>query len=318
MMKVNLSVITMILLCIVLNQASKYTGVSWNKTTKTWRAELRHNKKSYYVGLFENEEHAAMGVNLLCDKLNLKRKNPTIDIEPDKIQQVQNKTSKCIGVSWDNNAKKWKAQLTHNKKKYHCELFDNEEHAAMSVNLICDKLELKRKNSTIDIEPDKIQQAQNQTSKYTGVSWNTRNKNWKAQLAHNTKIYYGGYFDKEEDAALSVNFLCDEFGIQRKNPKIGMEFDAIRQKIKSKMYASKAENTVNENVKVEDENILDRFKDECENNFMKRPCQSKKQKRQKHSIILNDVIEEQIVNTTPDDGNKFFEKIQKDYTKILD
>ena len=47
-----------------------------------------HKGKKYYAGLFDNEKHAAMKVNLLCDKLGIKRKNPMIDVELDTIRQV--------------------------------------------------------------------------------------------------------------------------------------------------------------------------------------------------------------------------------------
>ena len=49
---------------------------------------MSHNKKKYYGGYDDHEEHAAMKVNLLCDKLEIERKNPTIDIDLDEIQQV--------------------------------------------------------------------------------------------------------------------------------------------------------------------------------------------------------------------------------------
>ena len=49
---------------------------------------MTHKKKKYYGGLFDNEEHAAMKVNLLCDKYGIERKNPMIDINPNVIKQV--------------------------------------------------------------------------------------------------------------------------------------------------------------------------------------------------------------------------------------
>ena len=69
------------------NKTSKYTGVTWNKNYKSWQAQLAHNKKQYYGRNFDNEEHAAMKVNLLCDKYGIQRKNPTIMLEPDAIQK---------------------------------------------------------------------------------------------------------------------------------------------------------------------------------------------------------------------------------------
>ena len=49
---------------------------------------MKQNQKQYHIGYFENEEHAAMNVNSLCDRLGVEHKNPTIDIKLDKIYQV--------------------------------------------------------------------------------------------------------------------------------------------------------------------------------------------------------------------------------------
>jgi len=391
MMKLRLSVITLVLICVIVeNQASKYIGVYWHKPTKKWRVQLKHNQKIVYGGLFENEEHAAMNVNSLCDRLGIEHKNPTIKIELDKIQEVQHHTSPYTGVSWDNNVKKWQVDLMHKKKKYFGGYFENEKDAAMKVNLLCDEFGIQRKNPTIMIEPDAIEQkfrnetskyngvhwdtkrkrwrslltvnkhvysggyfkneedaamsanlvcdkyeverknptinittfeayqAQNLTSQYIGVSWDKNNKKWRARLIHKGKKYSAGLFDNEKHAAMKLNLLCDKFGIQRKNPMINIKFDDIRQKTKSpKMYESKVENMGNEKeVKVEEENILYGLKDQqCENNFMERPCQNQKRKR-KNDSILTDVIEEQIINTNPNhDENKVFEEIQENYIK---
>jgi len=73
-------------------KTSKYNGVSRIKDGSKWMVQLAHNKKQYYGGLFENEDHAAMKVNLLCEKLGIEHKNPQINIELDKIQQVQNQS----------------------------------------------------------------------------------------------------------------------------------------------------------------------------------------------------------------------------------
>ena len=70
------------------NLTSQYTGVSWNKRVKKWLTQLMHNGEVYCGGYFDNEEHAAMKVNLLCDEFEIKRKNPNFIMEPDAIQQV--------------------------------------------------------------------------------------------------------------------------------------------------------------------------------------------------------------------------------------
>jgi len=242
MMKSQFSFIAIMFLCAITpilstskdhdvggNKNSKYTGVFWHKVAKKWQATLKHNKQEHYGGLFDIEEHAAMKVNLLCEKYGEARKNPSIIIEPDAMQQFPNQTSQYRGVSWKKDNKKWQTHLMHNKKKYQGRYFDNEEQAAMEVNLLCDKLGIKRKNSMVIIEPDAMQQVSNLTSQYIGVSWHKGNKKWQATLMHKTQEHYGGYFDKEEYAAMKVNLLCDKYGIQRKNPMIIIEPDVIQK-----------------------------------------------------------------------------------------
>jgi len=85
---------------------------------------------------------------------------------------------------------------------------------------------------------------------------------------------------------------------------------------------------VNEEVKIEDKNILDGFKDQFENNFMKSnneencidtaSCQNQKRKR-KEEPIINDVKEEN-VEIAISNHNKYelLEEIQENYTKIHD
>jgi len=377
----------------VKNQTSKYIGVSWNKDCKKWKAQLKHKGQNSYGGYFDNEEHAAMKVNLLCDRYETDRKNPTITIEPDEIQQVPNKTSIYVGVTWNKNHKCWQVQLQHNRKPYFGGYFDNEEHAAMKVNLLCEKFEQERKNPMITIESDLIQRTPNQTSIYNGVCWNKKEKKWQAKIMHKGKDYFGGYFDIEEHAAMKINLICDEIEAERKNPMINIDLNAIQkvpkkasiyigvywnkgckkwqaqirnngnnynggyfdieehaamrvnllcdnieikrknpdinidgiQKEKSKMYQSTAQNIVNAQVKIEDENILNRFKDECEHRFIQSNNEEKciviefqtpnaKRKRKEKSMINDDVKEEKMKI----DKNELLEKISKDYTKIHD
>jgi len=297
------------------NKTSIYAGVYWNNEKKKWQVRLSHNKKRYHGGNFDNEECAAMNVNVLCDKVGMGRKNPTIDITPNTIQQVQNRISKYNGVYWKKDYKKWKAELGHKKKKYYGGVFDNEEHAAMKVNLICDKLEIERRNPTVDIKPNAIQQ-KNQTSNFTGVSWNNDSKKWQTHLMCNKKNYHGGIFDNEEHAAMKVNLLCDMNGIERKNPTININLNEIQEKTKPMMHQSKSKNVVNENIKVEDEN---KFKNECENRFMKsnedalpQSHANEKRKRKQNSIVNDDIMEEKVEITTPNHNeSKLLQKMQK-------
>jgi len=45
------------------NNTSGYTGVQWVKSAKKWRAVITVNKKTYYLGLFEDKKDAARAYN---------------------------------------------------------------------------------------------------------------------------------------------------------------------------------------------------------------------------------------------------------------
>ena len=55
-------------------------GVTWNKYNKKWQAHIYHNKKSIYIGAFENEKDAAKAVNSKCMKLKIPIKNPVVGV----------------------------------------------------------------------------------------------------------------------------------------------------------------------------------------------------------------------------------------------
>jgi hypothetical protein len=74
----------------VLKKKSEYQGVLWVEkcVNKQWQAYVYIKRKTRYGGCFDTEQQAAMKVNLMCDKHKIPRKNPTIDIELDVVQQV--------------------------------------------------------------------------------------------------------------------------------------------------------------------------------------------------------------------------------------
>merc|ERR1712034_105902 len=99
-------------------------------------------------------------------------------------------------------------------------------------------------------------------------------------------------------AAMSVNLLCDKCEIERKNLAINIQPETFQENIKSKINQSKTENTIDEKVKVEEENVLSQFKNECENQFME--CNDKQniivttsyESSQKRKRNENPIIEE--------------------------
>jgi hypothetical protein len=43
--------------------SSKYKGVTWDKSKGKWVAQIQHNRRNHYLGLFDNEASAAIAYN---------------------------------------------------------------------------------------------------------------------------------------------------------------------------------------------------------------------------------------------------------------
>ena len=51
------------------NNSSGYKGVGWSKKSSKWRAQIRFNNKSIYLGLFDDKKEAAKIYNKEAKKL---------------------------------------------------------------------------------------------------------------------------------------------------------------------------------------------------------------------------------------------------------
>lgn len=61
-------------------------------------------------------------------------------------------------------------------------------------------------------------------SKFKGVYWETRDQKWRARIYFEGRRLSGGSYVNEREAALAVNRLCQQLGMEVKNP----ELDSIR------------------------------------------------------------------------------------------
>jgi|SRR6185312_12040017 len=52
------------------NCSSKYRGISWNETKKGWMVAIMKNRRSYNIGFFKEEHHAAMAYDIAAKDLH--------------------------------------------------------------------------------------------------------------------------------------------------------------------------------------------------------------------------------------------------------
>ncbi len=148
-------------------------------------------------------------------------------------------SSRFWGVSWQQRMKKWEAYYTDaNGKKRGIGLFVDEEEAARAYNkAIRDAgLEGNRRTNAVDatgvlvpkraavVAPDPARAPTATTSKYWGVTWDKRERRWKAYYNDaDGKNRHIGLFDTQEAAAHAVNAAIRRAGLggkRRTNPVV--------------------------------------------------------------------------------------------------
>ena len=130
---------------------SDYVGVSWHKKQMKWSAYIHFNGRKQSLGYFEKEEEAAHAVHSRAQLLRQQEKlrkdrerqglppgpHP-VDIESEerksarakvaaaveKRQSAGKAASDFVGVGWDKETRRWKAQIRHSLKNQHLGLFD--------------------------------------------------------------------------------------------------------------------------------------------------------------------------------------------------
>merc|ERR1712034_172251 len=159
-----------------------------------------------------------MRVNLLCDKLEIERKNPTINITLNKIQQPPI----------------WYRRLEQTNKNMIKNIIGKSTLSSKELeDAIQDNIGAKREDIKKLLTWWFSSDVQNPTSVYAGVSWIAGK--WQAELLQDKKKYYGGLFDNEKDAAMKVDELsdqfcmnfCDKLCAEDKNPKNNVNLNEI-------------------------------------------------------------------------------------------
>jgi hypothetical protein len=217
--------------------SSKYAGVSFNKAMNKWYASIKIEGKQRYIGLYENEEEAAIdyaravvkykGQAALDKARERKSAGISIDLSDVPSQQpilkhkgwIKEGASKYTGVYLDRKAKKWQARIVIDGKQLQIGMYENEEEAATDYARAVFKYKgqealdnMRERNTSgpsIDLSdvPRQLpiyksaQHIKEGASKYSGVSFHKPRNKWRAQIVIDAKVHYIGLYEKEEEAA---------------------------------------------------------------------------------------------------------------------
>jgi hypothetical protein len=151
---------------------SEFVGVTWDKTSRKWKAAISHDGKRQHLGCFDDERQAARAVDTAARRRRgegahggrsggagknwLRLNFPTegeikraqergaLLTQEDKAAAVaasqRQGPSKFVGVYWVKRSRKWKAQIYHDGKQQSLGFFDDEHEAARAVDTAARRL----------------------------------------------------------------------------------------------------------------------------------------------------------------------------------
>jgi hypothetical protein len=190
----------------------------WNFVHRKIRNKTVHN------GTFTDEKTAAYASDTLARKLmasgvqNLRLNFPHSRTD---ITSAENKTSKYVGVYYEETKARWRAsRRSKNKRKLENNgSYRDEETAAHASDTLARKL-MKNGEQSLRLnfpeDGTEVYPEQRRTSsKYIGVSYRKREASWRAQRwsKHENKTSYRGYHNDEEAAARASDALAQNHEI---------------------------------------------------------------------------------------------------------
>jgi hypothetical protein len=186
---------------------SKYRGVTWNKSSSKWVAEIRCDGKKHYLGSFKNEQEAARAYDRAArahkgEKAQLNfpttKEQAAEEAKQQRWVKCGEAPSKYRGVCWDKRHNKWAVQITHDGKLLHLGYFEDEEEAARAY----DRAARAQHGETAQLNfPAEGESGSRKSSKYRGVSWHKNRNKWAAEITYDGKKHHLGVFEDEEEAA---------------------------------------------------------------------------------------------------------------------
>jgi hypothetical protein len=106
---------------------SVFTGISWDKGSKKWKAQIKKDGKKAFLGCFDYEEEAARKYDEAAATLERPLNFPKAEGE---VSAAKSQSSAFRGVSWNKGRKKWEARIWKDGKQAYLGYYDDEEEAA--------------------------------------------------------------------------------------------------------------------------------------------------------------------------------------------
>ena len=240
------------------NGSSKYAGISWEKATSKWRAKIMIEGHERTIGLYENEEEAAIDYARTVFKYkgqwtlqkaserNKARAAFIMDLSdvppqppvPKSKGKMKEGASKYTGVSFLKDVNKWQAQIELDGKRRYIGCYENEEAAGIDYARAVFKFKgqealnnLREQNSSgpepaIDLSDVPPKQpilksaypTKEGSSRYTGVYFNKSNNKWETKIWIEGKLRSIGYYENEEEAA--IDYARAAFKYKKQKPSM--------------------------------------------------------------------------------------------------
>jgi phage anti-repressor protein len=225
-----------------------YNGVFWEKKRNKWRSELVKDYKSYFLGYHNTELDGAKAYNDYASYLNINYNtnyilnkidnytpNPRNIPDDNKNLVLEKKSSKYIGVHYDNTRQHFvvsmRFKLKHINLGNHTDevecakmynqqalYFNNNYDTNYTLNDIENYVTIE-KNIYNELKSSLVE---NKSSVYVGVV-KRKNGRFNSQIILNKKIIRLGIFENEIDAAKAYNEKAKEFNIKyNKNYKVNI------------------------------------------------------------------------------------------------
>ena len=216
-----------------------YTGVFWDRRRNKWKSELVRDYKSYFLGYYDNEIDGAKAYNDYASYLNINNNtnynlnkissyisNPRNIPEENKNLVFEKKSSKYIGVYYDNTRKTFVANmrfkfkhitLGRNDNEIECAKMYNQQALYFNNNYDTNYI-LNDIPNYVTIEKNIYSELKKsykdiKSSIYVGVV-KCKNETFNSQIILNKKVIRLGNFENEIDAAKAYNEKAKEFNIK--------------------------------------------------------------------------------------------------------